>query len=296
MRLIKQHIRFRFVSEAVGRHHAKRPLGSNLRRQFNRGRAHVVIIRKYPEVIFSSPFRHIIKNDITNISMSSGSLLQAFKKFILRLVWLNSIFADILDSILKLFLNLSSLFKIYKLYKFLLIKLYNYKYLIGVKAELNSLAAAKQLAEEALNIPIHFDEIDIDLKTEFNRLEEILNKQPVDGARLAYGNLKIGQIKPIVGVEPLRPPHVYEAIYKSVINPRFNTFNNKELISLIIPFLNKLPNTFLFNQGLTTDQGWHIAENWEGIKTQWMMDKAILPIYSNEVCIKKINFRGCESL
>ena len=294
LRLIKQQVRFRFAGKAVGKHHAKRPLQNNLQRKFNQGRAHIIIIQKHPETIFSFLFGYIYKNEISNMALSSNSLLITLRRLLFKLVWLNSIFADILDLVLQLFLYLSSLFKNYKLYKFFLTKLYNYKYLRGVQRELNSLAAAKQLAEDALNTPIYFNEAYIDLKTEFSHLGEILSKQPVDGARLAYGDLKIGQIEPIVGAEALRPSHIYQAIYNSIINPNYNTFNNNQLVSLLQPFFNELSGTLLFDQSLTIDQGWFEPENWTGIKTRSMMNKAILPIYSKKTCIVKIDLRAAS--
>lgn len=294
LRLIKQQVRFRFAGEAVGKHHAKRPLKNNLQRKFNQGRAHIIIIQKHPETIFSFLFGDIYKNEIANMALSSYPPLITIRRLLFKMVWLNSIFADILDLVLQLFLYLSGLLKNYRFYKFFLIKLYNYKYLRGVQTELNSLGAAKQLAEEALNTPIYFNEVYIDLKTEFSRLGEILGKQPVDGARLVYGDIIIGQIEPIVGAEALRPSHIYQAIYNSIINPNYNTFNNNQLVSLLLPFFNELSGSLLFDQSLTIDLGWFEPENWNGIKTRSMMDKAILPIYSKKTCTVKIDLRAAS--
>jgi glycosyltransferase involved in cell wall biosynthesis len=304
LRLIKRHVRFRFASEAVGKHHAKRPLENNLQRKFNQGRAHVMIIRKHPEVLFSVPLGYIIVKEISNISIPSDSFSHIIKNFLFKLVWLSSVFADILDLGLQLLLDLSRIFKSHKLYQYFLIKLYGYKYLRGVQFELSSLAAAKQLAEEALNVPIYFNEIDIDLKTEFGRLEEILSRQPTDGARLYYDDMQICRIEPVAGAEPLRPPHIYNALYSFITNPKNPVCNNKELASLLLPFLNQLPDALFLDKRLSvnqnlTIQGWHESEDWNGIKTRWMMDRAILPIYSNKICMARMDFRAksfCHSL
>lgn len=295
LKLIERHIQFRFAREAAGRHHAKRPLKSHLRRQYNRGRAHVVIIRKHPETIFLFPLVDIINFKTTNQPLK---LIYNFKKLLIKLIWLNSTLANNLNLGLQLLLHLSSIFKNYELSQYFLIKLYNYNYLRGIQAELTSLEAAKQLAEEALNVLIYFNEIDIDIKTEFSRLEEILSRQPIDGVWLHYGDQLIGRIEPVVGYEQLRPPHIYNALYSFITNTKYPIWNNKELAPLLLPFLAQLPNALLLDkrlsvdEKLTIDQGWHESEDRNGIKTRWIVDKAILPIYSNKICMARMDFRA----
>ena len=77
---------------------------------------------------------------------------------------------------------------------------------------------------------IKFNEIDIDLKNDFNCLDKILDQRPVDAVSLHYGDLPIGRINPEIGAESLRSEHIYIALI-DFIKKEFSC--NEELNHLI---------------------------------------------------------------
>lgn len=213
-RCLKRHVRFHFVQEAVARHHAYRPEKNYFQRNFNMGRAHVAFIRKHPNIV------HVDWIPIGNLGITPNWIYEYFSldKIAFKILWLNQDLAKFLSLWLRFLLYSAKICKNRKWYTRFLAKIYAYQYWSGVKVELGSLAAAKQLAQEAYNLPIDFTEVRIDLKTDFDRLDEILNRLPADAVSLFFGNLYLGRISQVVGLESLRPIHIYKVLIHLIKN------------------------------------------------------------------------------
>lgn len=211
-RLIKQRISFYFEQEAVSIHHDK----PTLKRAFGRaradGRGDVLIAIKYPELI----------GQLELCKKPENRLM----KIVWPFLWVYPVLVDYFFYLMILPLKITRNLKLRKQFLRYFSYIHRYSYWVGVRQELKTLSGWKQLTSQLpLNPPL-YNEIELDLLTDFTRVVKLLNEQPVDSVNIRFGDIVIGQIPPLPGAEPLRAVHVYDAL--------IGRFNNILLTAVVL--------------------------------------------------------------
>jgi GT2 family glycosyltransferase len=193
VRLLRLRARFHFAPEALSIHHDVSSQRRSFQRATDEGRGHVLMAQKYPELFTTLP-----------LSRPEHSLTFALLFFLL---WRKPALAARLASVLEGLLSIASAIHQPSLWRRVYGVLHAYAYWRGVRTELGSLAAYRQLAQDAPLEPPNVYEIEIDLATDLERLDEIL-APGVDALRMRFGAKPLGRIAPTIGAEALRPEHV----------------------------------------------------------------------------------------
>jgi hypothetical protein len=214
-------------------------------------------------------------------------------------------------SFLRLPLGLSKTLKLRAKYYKILIYIIGYSYWRGVLLELGSLDSLTEFIKDFPEDVIGYNEIEIDLKTDWKLLDKLVGERPVDAVVLRHGDIPIGYIGPVAGAETLRPLHVQDAlihrfaseslgiIHQDVrkIAPRF-VFAQDYLqpdafhapIILFNIYSNKLYN---YDEKFVPiiAGAWHKVEYENGIPFRWLEGDACLFIYSKKSGIAAISFQ-----
>ena len=302
VRLIKQQVRFYFVPDAACVHNPKLSEAYLFQSIVAEGRAHVQLLRKYPELraFFALGY---------NAHIRSANRYKLPKISRIRLSY-NIAHALILSS-LRLPLGLAKSLKLREKYHEILKYIVEYSYWKGVLLELGSYDSLKEFIKDFPEDPIGYNEIEIDLKTDWEHLDEVLGEHPVDAAVLRHGEIPIGYIGPVAGAESLRPMHVQDALVH-----RFAS----ESLGIIHPDVRKIVQRFVFAQDYLQPDAfhvpiilfdiysnrldnygakytpliagaWHKVEYENGIPFRWLEGDACLFIYSKKSGIAAISFQ-----
>jgi len=234
-KLLKRQAHFRFVRSASAKHYAKRTEKAYFGRFIKEGRGQTIFVRNHPEALGQTSLSYLIDKSVKweffpPLNPARVWFPRQGTQFLFRVLWLDPLLAKFLIFNFQLFLRVAKIFNFYLVYFYIFRRMGFYLYWSGVQAQLGTLARAKQLVREALDSQIKFNEIDIDLKNDFNCLDKILDQRPVDAVSLHYGDLPIGRINPEIGAESLRSEHIYIALI-DFIKKEFSC--NEELNHLI---------------------------------------------------------------
>jgi GT2 family glycosyltransferase len=300
LRLLEQRPQFHLLSRATGFHHAGINQERALRRQFFTGQYHVLMIQRHPELSKIFPVGYGPAFD--TLCKSKFSVARRdIPKFLFRLIWSYPTFAEQFASGLNLILYFTRKAKIDKWYRRFLGLAQNYSYWRGVREEIGSLNALDKL-NSLVELPQNFNDIEIDVHEDLKHLDNILAAKQIDAMSLKFGEVHIGRIDPMTGVEPLRTPHVYEALINcfdeklmEAINPEINDLKLDQDMHQVsvahgLILLAKLSNKYR-QKLILLGSGWHLAENWDGIPIRWMKERAKLLYYSETECYANLKFQ-----
>ena len=197
-RLMKRRVPFRFIREAASIHHDRPTADRSFRRAFAEGRGHVLIARKHPELFTALPLRWLL----------SDPPPPGLRPWIRPGSWGHAV----IPAALQIPLQAAEMLKLRGVWAGIHGLLHNRAYWRGVVEELGSWSNLQRFIQEMPLSPEGMTELEVDLETELPSLETILTERPVDALRLRYGNAALGRIPPIPGAEPLRLPHVHQAL------------------------------------------------------------------------------------
>jgi len=197
VRLLKLRARFRFVKGAASVHNDVPTIERLARRAYAEGRGHVLIARKHPETFIALPL--------------SAPVLAPDPKFLVLLrkkIRAASLFGPVLD----LAFRTARSTKLRRPMRTIAGLIRTNSYWNGVLLELGSYAEYLRFVEEMPLRPESPSEIDLDLREDLVRLEEILSRNPADAARMFWGERPLGYVPPEPAAEPLRPIHVLHVL------------------------------------------------------------------------------------
>ena len=302
VRLLKQQVRFYFVSDAACVHNPTLSEADLFQDKVAEGRAHVQLLRKHPELHaffalgYDARIRSRNKYKLTKLLKIPLSYQTAH---------------DLMLSCLRLPLGLAKALKLRAKYYEILIYIVGYSYWYGVLLELGSFDSLKKFINDFPEDLFRYNEIGIDLKTDWKHLDKVLGERPVDAVVLRHGEIPVGYIGPVAGAESLRPLHIQDAlihrfaseslgvIYQDVhkVAPRFVSAQDylqpdafHAPIILFSIYDNKLNN---YNEKFIPliAGAWHKVEYANGIPFRWLEGDACLIIYSKESGIAAISFQ-----
>jgi glycosyltransferase involved in cell wall biosynthesis len=197
-RLQKHHILFRFASQAASFHNDTPSLKRFLRRGYAEGRGHILITQKHPELLRALPL----------IQGIEGGPWVKIGRWILLRPWMLRAF----PKFLKIPLLITNALMFRQRWKRLLRFMKYCVYWQGVYAELGSTAEFQRFMNDIPFAQSDYVEMELDLETDLERLDDILAGDHIDAICLRYRTTPIGRIAPTPGAEPLRPEHVRHAI------------------------------------------------------------------------------------
>jgi glycosyltransferase involved in cell wall biosynthesis len=197
VRLIKAGASFTFAADALGYHHEVTDLNRSLQRQYQEGRADVMIGRRYPELCPSMPLAHFWE-PWSSLSRRLRSLAFAWPEG-----------GDRLAASLRCILDLLEWMRLRGRWRRLLNELLDYWYWRGGAEELGTRRA---LASFLQGGPGRVDEggheIELDLREGLETAERRLDEERPAGACIRYGQQPVGRILPQPGAERLRGTHL----------------------------------------------------------------------------------------
>jgi glycosyltransferase involved in cell wall biosynthesis len=294
LRLLKRRLSFNIIRESISIHNGRRSEGNYFKRKVAEGYSHILFVKKHPEVLPSLPLVYIIDEQSYHKLHSP--------KILFQLPWSYPIFAKMLVSGMRVLLILTRLINIKKWYYPFLEWISSYYYWCGVRKVIGSFSALQNLIRDSQAEIDNFKEIGIDIKNDLKHLDSMLLANPIDAARLRYGDKTIGRINPIAGAESLRVPHIHESLIGcfslellKAINPEISEINyDQDAIKVYAPhaivLLPKLLNAYR-ERLILLEPGWHLAENWDGIPIRWMKERAELLYYSETECYANLKFQ-----
>jgi GT2 family glycosyltransferase len=301
IRLLKQRARLHFVPDACGVYCPKLSESNLFRSKVEQGRAQVQLLRKHPEVSTFFPLgydphgRLRYRHKLTKLLRSRLIYKTAFR---------------LLLSLLMLPLSLAKALKLRATYHGLLEYACSNSYWNGVFSERGSDGQKRSIADFPDEL-FNNNEIEVDMKTDWAHLDEMLGEDYADAITLRHGETPLGRIAPVVGAETLRPSHVRNLVIELFAN---------ELLSILYPDVRNIfprfvssqfylkPDAFyapiiLFNKYKNRLHNynkkfipllagaWHKVEYAYGIPFRWLDGDASLFIYSEEDIIAVISFK-----
>jgi GT2 family glycosyltransferase len=198
VRLLKHRARFRFIRAAACVHHDIPTLESFVGRAFAEGRGHVLIAKKHPETFPALPLSKAV---------GGGPWISVGWGFRLRPWTVHRI-----KGLLLAFLKTARIMKARRLLTRFLRLVQYCAYWRGVLHELITKAALQRFLQDMPLKPSEFVQLEVDLETDLERIEEILTAHPTDAVGLLYGEKPIGYIPAQPAAEPLRSEHLIPAI------------------------------------------------------------------------------------
>jgi glycosyltransferase involved in cell wall biosynthesis len=198
-RLLKRRVRFQFVREAASIHHDMPSPDRSFERAVADGRGHILFVQKHPETFTALPLYGAVEG---------GPQVKIGPWFFHLRPWMTVMFPKALSPPLKM----ARVLKARRLGKKILGLIYTCGYWQGVLSELGSSSELRGFIQD---LPIKLTgvvEFELDLATELDQLDAILNANHVDALRLCAGSIPIGRIAPILGAEALRPIHVRHSV------------------------------------------------------------------------------------
>lgn len=191
VRLLKQGFRFQFAPKAASIHHGLTDFNYALRRKRTEGLAHVLLARRHPELFWS-------------LNLPYLSSLQHHRR-LWRWLWVHPRLADntasALEPIAKFCYRLGRMDHMLELFRVI----EGAYYWRGVRRALPSAEAWETMMNQAPKQPEFIREVEIDVVQDWPLLDEILEGQHADCARLYFRGLEIGAIAPVPGGERLSP-------------------------------------------------------------------------------------------
>jgi glycosyltransferase involved in cell wall biosynthesis len=302
-RLLKQHARFYFVPDAACIRSPMLSEADLFQRIAAEGRAHLQILRKHPELRASFPLGY-------------DAYARAYDGYKLTRLSRNRLFHNtthkLILSCLSLPLNFAKILKLREIYDKILKYIISYSYWRGVLLELGSPQALNEFIHDLPTLNITCNEIEIDLKTDGTRLDELLALHPVDAAFLRYDDTPIGYIAPVVGAEALRRLHLLDALthefageFLNIIHPdgrkippRFvSAIDYRQPDALFAPIIlfnayDKELNNYRDQFILLISGAWHQIEYDNGIPYYWLEEDSCLFIYSRKSGLCNIGFQA----
>jgi GT2 family glycosyltransferase len=239
VRLLKQQVRFYFVPDAACVHNPMLSESCLFRRKVAEGRAHVQLLRKHPELRTFFPLGY----DAHTRSRNRCKLTKLSR----NPLFYQTAHMLILFS-LRLPLNFAKKLKLRAIYHRILKYIVRYSYWRGVLLELGSFDALKKFIQDLPEYLFTYNEIEIDIKTDWMHLDEVLGERPSDAVVLRHGENPIGYIAPVAGAETLRKLHVQDALIHRFAG---------ELLSIIHPYVRKIPPRFVCAQDYLQPDAFH---------------------------------------
>jgi GT2 family glycosyltransferase len=196
-RLLKKHARFRYVPQASSIHHDSQTYKSITRRFFNQGRAHVVVVRKHPEIYSNLPLF---------AALDGGPWFRTGRG--VRQIRLRPWMIMTIRIFVKPLLGLASTLRARRRLQYLLGAGYRCNYWRGVLKEVGSIEKLWKLMQDLPLSKPHATSITIDLARDLLQLDGLLQNQYLDAVMVYCGDTRIGWWAPLAGAEPLRPEHL----------------------------------------------------------------------------------------
>lgn len=199
-RLLAHGVHFQFVPKALSWHNECRTYEAALRRARAEGYNEARMVKTNVEFFWSF-----------NIQRMSRLQSWPFGP-VWRFLWKHPRAADLVVAMIHPLVRLAESRRFHGIVSRLTKLTLGHAYWRGVHAALGSLAAYQRLYQDAPLIPESRHEVEIDVATDWDRLDQILEERPADSALVYCRGTPLGRIWPVVGGERMSGPHVREIL------------------------------------------------------------------------------------
>jgi glycosyltransferase involved in cell wall biosynthesis len=197
IRLIKVGALLTFAADAWGYHHEVTDLDGSLLRQYQEGRADVMMVHRHPELCLAVRLAYLEQ---------SWSFLD---RWLRRLAFFWPAVGDRLTASLQRVLALLEWMRLRGRWRRLLYELLDYWYWRGIAEELSSRVAWADFLQDSLRQSRgDASEIGLDLRQGLQAAEQRLDAERPASVHLRYGQQPVGRIPPKPGAERLRGAHL----------------------------------------------------------------------------------------
>jgi GT2 family glycosyltransferase len=200
MRLLRHGAHFYFSREAFSTHHATASPAKALRRSRQDGYSQVLLAQKYPELF-----------GVLRLRRLSEFSARPLNRPLWRIAWCLPVLADMAAWMLHRTFSICAAVRLIDIAWRIFDGLDGYNFWRGVMAAVGSREGWERLKRSAEE-PAAMHEIEIDLATDVERLDAILNQARPDAVLLRFHERPLGRIPPVAGAEPIRAVHVREAL------------------------------------------------------------------------------------
>jgi glycosyltransferase involved in cell wall biosynthesis len=200
--------RVEFARGAAGWHHEFRDHAGSWRRKFEEGRGDMDLVRRHPVLWAALP----ISTPMPGARSFSGILR--------RLAFSSPRLGDAIAGCLRPVLDLQEYFRRRRAWRRTRARLTHYAYWRGVASAVGSRTALEEIRRIGRGAAVTgAREVEIDLREGLVAAEGRLDAERPDGARLRFGDLRVGDIPPQPGAEPLRGVHLRPALATRLADP-----------------------------------------------------------------------------